>query len=69
MHCQDPACVSACIVGALTKKENGAVHYDVTASASDAGTAWWPALLKFPAYEYFDPITPRVMKCTFCYEP
>jgi Fe-S-cluster-containing dehydrogenase component len=29
MHCQDPACVSACIVGALTKKENGAVHYDV----------------------------------------
>ena len=30
MHCQDPACVSACIVGALTKKENGAVHYDVS---------------------------------------
>jgi formate dehydrogenase iron-sulfur subunit len=30
MHCQDPACASACIVGALTKKENGAVHYDVT---------------------------------------
>jgi formate dehydrogenase iron-sulfur subunit len=29
MHCQDPACASACIVGALTKKENGAVHYDV----------------------------------------
>ena len=23
MHCQDPACASACIVGALTKKENG----------------------------------------------
>ena len=24
MHCQDPACVSACIVGALTQKDNGA---------------------------------------------
>ena len=30
MHCQDPACVSACIVGALTKDETGAVKYDVT---------------------------------------
>ena len=26
MHCQDPSCASARIVGALTKKENGAVH-------------------------------------------
>jgi formate dehydrogenase iron-sulfur subunit len=30
MHCQEPACASACIVGALTKKDNGAVHYDVS---------------------------------------
>ncbi len=28
MHCNDPSCVSACIVGALTKEENGAVIYD-----------------------------------------
>ncbi|MBI5604810.1 MAG: 4Fe-4S ferredoxin, partial [Deltaproteobacteria bacterium] len=25
MHCQDPACVSACIVGALTKESSGPV--------------------------------------------
>ena len=28
MHCNDPSCVSACIVGALTKQENGSVIYD-----------------------------------------
>lgn len=28
MHCNDPSCVSACIVGALTKQANGAVVYD-----------------------------------------
>ena len=30
MHCLDPACVSACPVGALQKLENGAVVYDCT---------------------------------------
>ncbi len=67
MHCQDPACVSACIVGALTKKENGAVHYDVTKCI---GCRYCMVACPFqiPAYEYHDPITPRVMKCTFCYD-
>jgi formate dehydrogenase iron-sulfur subunit len=42
MHCQDPACASACIVGALTKKET--VRSTTTfPSASAAATAWWPA--------------------------
>ncbi len=67
MHCQDPACASACIVGALTKKENGAVHYDVSKCI---GCRYCMVACPFeiPAYEYHDPITPRVMKCTFCYE-
>jgi len=30
MHCQDPACASACIVGALSKKEDGSVYYDAS---------------------------------------
>jgi formate dehydrogenase beta subunit len=67
MHCQDPACASACITGALSKKENGAVHYDVTKCI---GCRYCMAACPFeiPAYEYHDPITPRVRKCTFCYE-
>lgn len=67
MHCQDPACVSACIVGALTKEENGAVHYDVSKCI---GCRYCMVACPFeiPAYEYFNPITPKVMKCTFCFE-
>ncbi|WDP92558.1 MAG: hydrogenase 2 operon protein HybA [Desulfobacter sp.] len=67
MHCQDPACVSACIVGALTKDETGAVRYDVTKCI---GCRYCMVACPFeiPAYEYFDPVTPRVRKCTFCYD-
>ncbi|WFS63325.1 hydrogenase 2 operon protein HybA [Pseudodesulfovibrio thermohalotolerans] len=67
MHCQDPACVSACITGALTKKDNGAVHYDVDKCI---GCRYCMAACPFeiPAYEYDKPIMPRVRKCTFCYE-
>jgi Fe-S-cluster-containing dehydrogenase component len=67
MHCQDPACASACIVGALTKRENGAVVYDVSKCI---GCRYCMVACPFeiPAYEYHDPITPRIMKCTFCFE-
>ena len=67
MHCQDPACASACIVGALTKKSNGAVHYDVSKCI---GCRYCMVACPFeiPAYEYNNPITPRVMKCTFCFD-
>ncbi|SDN70510.1 4Fe-4S dicluster domain-containing protein [Desulfonauticus submarinus] len=67
MHCQDPACASACITGALSKKENGAVYYDVKKCI---GCRYCMVACPFeiPAYEYFDPLTPRVRKCTFCFE-
>jgi len=67
MHCQDAACISACIVGALTKKENGAVQYDVTKCI---GCRYCMVACPFeiPAYEYLDPITPEIRKCTFCFD-
>ena len=67
MHCQDPGCVSACIVGALTKKDNGATHYD---ASKCIGCRYCMVACPFqiPAYEYSDPLFPRVRKCTFCYE-
>ena len=67
MHCQDPACVSACIVGALTKKENGAVHYD---ASKCMGCRYCMVACPFqiPAYDYHDPLTPQMRKSTFCYD-
>ncbi len=67
MHCQDPACVSACITGALQKKENGTVRYDVTRCI---GCRYCMVACPFeiPAYDWHDPLTPQVRKCTFCFE-
>jgi formate dehydrogenase iron-sulfur subunit len=67
MHCQDPACVSACIVGALTKQSSGPVTYDVKKCI---GCRYCMIACPFqvPAYEYHNPLTPEVRKCTFCFK-
>ncbi len=67
MHCLRPACVSACIVGALQRKPNGAVTYDAWKCI---GCRYCMVACPFqvPAYEYDDALTPRVRKCTFCFE-
>lgn len=66
MHCIDPSCVSACIVGALTKQENGAVIYD---PKKCIGCRYCMVACPFqvPAYEYHNALTPEVRKCTFCF--
>ena len=66
MHCNDPSCVSACIVGALIKQENGAVTYD---AKKCIGCRYCMIACPFqvPAYEYNNPLTPQVRKCTFCF--
>jgi formate dehydrogenase iron-sulfur subunit len=66
MHCHDPACVSACIVGALTKQSIGAVTYDVEKCI---GCRYCMVACPFqvPAYEYHKALLPEVRKCTFCF--
>lgn len=65
MHCNDPACVSACIVGALTKSDKGPVEYD---AQKCLGCRYCMVACPFgvPAYEYHNALTPQVRKCTFC---
>jgi Fe-S-cluster-containing dehydrogenase component len=67
MHCVRPACVSACLVGALQTRENGVVTYDAWKCM---GCRYCMVACPFqvPAYEYENAFTPRVRKCTFCFE-
>jgi formate dehydrogenase iron-sulfur subunit len=66
-HCLRPSCASACVVGALSKRENGPVVYD---KSKCIGCRYCMVACPFqiPAYEDHDPVTPRVRKCTFCSE-
>jgi formate dehydrogenase iron-sulfur subunit len=65
MHCDHPACVSACIVGALSKEANGAVVWD---GGKCIGCRYCMVACPFqvPAFEYHKAIQPRIMKCDFC---
>ncbi|MBK8164972.1 MAG: 4Fe-4S dicluster domain-containing protein [bacterium] len=67
MHCEHPACVSACIVGALEKNPMGPVTYDPWKCI---GCRYCMVACPFqiPAYEYHNALTPKVMKCTMCPE-
>ena len=66
VHCNHAACVSACIVGALRKKDDGSVTYDAWKCI---GCRYCMVACPFqlPAYEYDDVLTPHIQKCQFCF--
>lgn len=65
MHCNVPACVSACIVKALRKTPEGPVYYDESACI---GCRYCMIACPFqvPVYEFDEPLFPIVQKCTLC---
>jgi formate dehydrogenase iron-sulfur subunit len=65
-HCLEPACVEACIVGALTKTPEGAVVYDRDLCI---GCRYCMIACPFeiPRYSWEDTV-PYVQKCDMCYE-
>lgn len=67
MHCDHPACVSACIVGAFSKNENGAVTWD-TKKCIGCRYCMVACPFQVPSFEYGKAINPEVKKCDFCYE-
>jgi formate dehydrogenase iron-sulfur subunit len=64
-HCADPACVSACIVGALRKTELGPVIYD---SDRCMGCRYCMMACPYgiPRYSWENRV-PLVRKCVLCY--
>jgi len=64
MHCETPSCVTVCPVGALVKKESGAVVYDADRCM---GCRYCMVACPFgvPTFEWNE-WNPRVRKCILC---
>lgn len=61
MHCQEPACVSVCPVGALYKKDNGWVAYDENVCI---GCRYCMMACPFGIPKYnWDSANPKINKC------
>lgn len=66
MHCVHPACVSACMLGAMSKDEDGAVVWNPELCV---GCRYCQIACPFqvPRFEWDTP-TPRLLKCELCPE-
>jgi formate dehydrogenase iron-sulfur subunit len=66
MHCEEPSCVSACLVGGITKSPEGPVVYD---PSKCIGCRYCMLACPFhiPRYEW-DSTHPYMMKCDMCYD-
>lgn len=64
MHCVDPACVSACMIGALTKGDKGIVSYNVDYCV---GCRYCEIACPFnvPKFEWTK-AAPQIVKCELC---
>ena len=67
MHCEEPACVSSCIVDAYTKHPEGPVTWD---SSKCIGCRYCMVACPWqvPAFEYDKALQPKIMKCDFCFD-
>ena len=65
-HCLDPACATACPVGALRRSPEGAVVYD---SGKCLGCRYCMMACPYgiPRYDWDEPV-PYVRKCILCYD-
>jgi formate dehydrogenase iron-sulfur subunit len=66
MHCLEPSCVSACLVGGLTKTENGAIVYDPD-KCIGCRYCMLSCPFSIPRYQWDKP-SPYIKKCQMCYD-
>jgi Fe-S-cluster-containing dehydrogenase component len=66
MHCNDPACVAACLTKAMYKTKEGAV---IWRGDKCMGCRYCMVSCPFdiPKFEYFSS-NPKIQKCTMCFE-
>jgi Fe-S-cluster-containing dehydrogenase component len=67
MHCDEPACASACPVGALKKSPEGPVVWNDKVCI---GCRYCIIACPFyvPAFEYSSAFDPKIQKCFMCYQ-
>ena len=65
LHCIDPACLSACLVSAFSKREDGPVVYDPN-RCMGCRYCMIACPFEIPTYDYDMPLTPEVRKCNLC---
>jgi len=67
MHCNEPCCATVCLVHAFEKTPEGPVVYHPELCM---GCRYCVMACPYYAlaYEYDDPLTPKVMRCTMCYD-
>ena len=65
-HCAEPACASACIVGALQKHDNGPVVYD-EGRCMGCRYCMMACPYGIPRYDW-ESAVPLVRKCIMCYQ-
>ncbi len=65
MHCNQPGCVSACLVKAMEKRKEGPVTWDTNCMGCRYCMIACP--FDMPKFEYHSP-TPRILKCTLCWD-
>lgn len=65
MHCVDPACTTACMIGALKKREYGIVTYDPDLCV---GCRYCQMACPFnvPKFQWSNAYTPVIVKCELC---
>jgi Fe-S-cluster-containing dehydrogenase component len=67
MHCNEPCCATVCPCQAFEKTPEGPVLYHAELCM---GCRYCVMACPYYAlaYEYSDPLTPKVMRCTMCYD-
>jgi formate dehydrogenase iron-sulfur subunit len=65
MHCNQPGCVSACLVKAMQKREEGPVTWDTNCMGCRYCMPSCP--FEVPKFEY-QSSNPRIQKCNLCWD-